>query len=64
MSGPEAVSILRDSLKYSGVIIGITGNALPVDISTFLESGADEVLIKPLTRKKLIDALQAYKAIV
>jgi CheY-like chemotaxis protein len=64
MNGPEAVSILRDCLKYSGVIIGITGNALPADISTFLESGADEVLIKPLTRKKLLDALQSQRTIV
>mmetsp|Transcript_30767 Transcript_30767/g.42093 ORF Transcript_30767/g.42093 Transcript_30767/m.42093 type:complete len:831 (+) Transcript_30767:70-2562(+) len=60
MNGPEATAILRDSLHYKGVIIGITGNALPTDIDTFLMSGADEVLIKPLTRRKLLDPIQSY----
>ena len=64
MNGPEAITILRESLSYKGVIIGITGNALPADISTFLMSGADEVLIKPLTRKKLLDSLQFYQTVV
>jgi len=36
---------------------GITGNALPQDIANFLESGADEVIIKPLTKAKLVDLI-------
>jgi CheY-like chemotaxis protein len=39
---------------------GITGNALPQDIANFLESGADEVIIKPLTKAKLLDLLQVF----
>jgi len=39
---------------------GITGNALPSDISTFETNGADEVITKPLTKAKLIDAILRY----
>mmetsp|Transcript_985 Transcript_985/g.1324 ORF Transcript_985/g.1324 Transcript_985/m.1324 type:complete len:276 (-) Transcript_985:178-1005(-) len=60
MNGPVASKILRESLGYKGVMIGITGNALPADIETFLTSGANEVLIKPLTRKKLLDPIQLH----
>jgi len=41
-------------------VVGITGNALPQDIATFLESGVDEVLLKPLSRKKLLDSLESH----
>eukprot|EP00597_Dinobryon_sp_UTEXLB2267_P009324 CAMPEP_0170096594 /NCGR_PEP_ID=MMETSP0019_2-20121128/28692_1 /TAXON_ID=98059 /ORGANISM="Dinobryon sp., Strain UTEXLB2267" /LENGTH=801 /DNA_ID=CAMNT_0010318641 /DNA_START=556 /DNA_END=2961 /DNA_ORIENTATION=- len=57
MHGPEAVEILRTSLNYRGVIIGITGNALPADIAKLISSGVNEVVLKPLTKAKLIDAL-------
>eukprot|EP00597_Dinobryon_sp_UTEXLB2267_P002513 CAMPEP_0170059442 /NCGR_PEP_ID=MMETSP0019_2-20121128/1716_1 /TAXON_ID=98059 /ORGANISM="Dinobryon sp., Strain UTEXLB2267" /LENGTH=737 /DNA_ID=CAMNT_0010264689 /DNA_START=629 /DNA_END=2842 /DNA_ORIENTATION=+ len=60
MNGPVASKILRESLGFKGVMIGITGNALPADIETFLTSGANEVLIKPLTRKKLLDPIQLH----
>lgn len=33
--------------RYGGLIIGLTGNALPADIAAFLDSGADDVMIKP-----------------
>ena len=36
---------------------GITGNALPEDIDLFVSSGANQVVTKPLSRAKLIDAL-------
>ena len=39
---------------------GITGNALPKDIASFLAGGANEVLTKPLTKAKLVNALQSY----
>ena len=38
-------------------ILGITGNALPEDIDFFLSSGANQVVTKPLSRTKLLDAL-------
>jgi CheY-like chemotaxis protein len=58
MHGPEAASIMRNSLRYSGPIIGVTGNALQQDIDHFIQQGADLILLKPLTREKLIDGLQ------
>ena len=47
MDGPTATKIIR-SLGFSGLIIGLTGNALPEDIATFRSHGADRVLTKPL----------------
>jgi len=80
MNGPEAVSIMRQSLHFKGVIIGpccsifllfhyslcwlgllgITGNALQEDITTFLHQGADHILLKPITKAKLIDTLLSF----
>ena len=39
---------------------GVTGNALPDDISKFLEAGVNEVVTKPLTKAKLLGALARY----
>lgn len=60
MHGPEAVAIMRRDLHFEGVIIGVTGNALPEDLARFVASGANEVLTKPLNRAKLGAALAAY----
>ena len=38
----------------------ITGNALPEDMARFIASGANEVLTKPLTKMKLIDAIGRF----
>ena len=57
MNGPEAVQRMRSDLGYTGVVIGITGNALPEDLDTFRNHGADVVLTKPLTNAKLLDAM-------
>jgi CheY-like chemotaxis protein len=35
-------------MGYNGLIFGVTGNALQSDIDLFKESGANEVLTKPL----------------
>eukprot|EP00607_Mallomonas_marina_P000866 CAMPEP_0182437674 /NCGR_PEP_ID=MMETSP1167-20130531/85207_1 /TAXON_ID=2988 /ORGANISM="Mallomonas Sp, Strain CCMP3275" /LENGTH=474 /DNA_ID=CAMNT_0024630677 /DNA_START=695 /DNA_END=2119 /DNA_ORIENTATION=+ len=56
MNGPEAVKRIR-AAGYDGVIIGITGNALQVDIDYFLAHGADKVLPKPVDIKKLEEVL-------
>ena len=59
MNGPEAVEIMRRDLKFAGGIIGVTGNALPADLTYFQDCGADLVITKPLTNKKLMDAIQS-----
>jgi len=60
MHGDETTSIIRQELKYQGVIIGVTGNVLPEDIAKFVASGANEVITKPLNRSKLRTALATY----
>ena len=47
MGGIEATTIIRQ-IEYSGLIVGVTGNALPEDIAEFTKSGANRVLTKPL----------------
>ena len=39
MNGPEAVQHMREELGYQGVVIGITGNALPEDLTYFKDHG-------------------------
>jgi len=60
MNGPDAASIMRKELKYDGIIIGVTGNALPDDIDRFITCGANEVLLKPLTKARLFISLYSY----
>jgi CheY-like chemotaxis protein len=48
---------MRRDLKFAGGIIGVTGNALPADLTYFKDCGADLVITKPLTNKKLMDAI-------
>ena len=57
MNGPEAARRMRAELGYRGVVIGITGNALPEDLAAFRDHGATVVLTKPLTNAKLMDAI-------
>ena len=59
LDGPEAVQIMRKDLKFTGGIIGVTGNALPADLTYFKECGADLVITKPLTNQKLMDAVRS-----
>ena len=53
MDGPTATREIR-SLGYKGLIIGVTGNALPADTESFLTHGANRVLVKPL-RVEVLD---------
>ena len=39
----------------------MTGNALPADVSKFIESGANEVIIKPVTKTKLVECLVNWR---
>ena len=58
MTGEEATQIIRKELNYDGMIFGVTGNALAEDIQSFIDKGANEVIIKPLTIKILNKAIQ------
>ena len=59
MNGSEAVQIMRKELKFTGGIIGVTGNDFPADLTYFKECGADLVITKPLTNKRLMDAVHS-----
>jgi len=56
MDGPTATCKIR-ALGFEGIIIGVTGNALPEDIRLFLSNGADRVLSKPLELNVLFEAV-------
>ena len=58
--GYEAICLLNSQSRlkrFDAVITGITGNAMPEDIATFLAAGATTVLVKPLTKSKLQDCI-------
>jgi len=61
MNGPEATRLIRDKLGYQGLIIGVTGNALPEDIANFKDHGADDVLVKPLKVSQFDEVLQKIR---
>jgi DNA-binding response OmpR family regulator len=42
----------------SGPIIGVTGNSRQMDIETFQASGVDDVILKPLKYKELVNKLE------
>ncbi len=63
MHGPEATNILRKELEYKGIILCSTGNAHPVEIESFLQSGLDKVLLKPLKRSTMMESLEHAKLI-
>jgi signal transduction histidine kinase len=52
LCGPLTAKILR-ALKYSNLIIGITGNSLAEDVKEFYENGVNYVFIKPFCKESL-----------
>ena len=56
MDGVTATSTMR-AIGYTGRIIGITGNAMQEDLNSFISSGADVVLTKPLSVAKIDEYL-------
>lgn len=56
MKGVEAMRLMRVQ-GYSGLVIGVTGNALKEDIEEFQHSGIDDIVLKPLTAIKCRDAM-------
>ena len=57
MDGPTAAHLMRE-IGFRGMILGVTGNMLPEDITYFRTQGANEVLAKPLNIR-LIDSFLA-----
>ena len=60
MDGVTATRIIRQ-IGYSGLIIGVTGNVLREDINTFLSSGVNIVLMKPLTIAAFDEYLKSFE---
>jgi CheY-like chemotaxis protein len=56
MDGLQATRQLRQR-GYTGLIIGITGDASAEDAAEYREYGADDVLCKPITKTALSSAL-------
>ena len=61
MNGPAATRLIREQLGYKGLIIGVTGNALPDDIANFKDHGADDVLVKPLKINQFDEVLSKIR---
>eukprot|EP01036_Dinobryon_divergens_P039972 gene39972-biopygen31869 len=53
MDGPTSAKNMR-AIGFNGVILGVTGNALPADIEYFMSHGVNGVLIKPIVDPDLI----------
>jgi CheY-like chemotaxis protein len=48
MSGPEATKLIRSMGFTRLIILGVTGNVLPEDVSMFFDHGVDAVVGKPM----------------
>eukprot|EP01035_Chromulina_nebulosa_P019615 gene19615-25524_t len=48
MNGPESTKLMREA-GFIGVILGCTGSSTSEDEDAFMKSGADGVLVKPLS---------------
>ena len=60
MSGIEVCQSIRANPALANLpVIAYTAHAQPEDRRNFLASGFDEVLIKPVSREKLADAVAA-----
>lgn len=59
VDGISATRFLR-SIGIDVPIIGVTANALSEDQSAFIRAGANEIITKPIDKKKLRVALESY----
>jgi CheY-like chemotaxis protein len=61
MTGVEATQIIRKTLGYKGLILGVTGNALEEDIAEFTAAGVTKVVLKPITKEIFVkETTQCY----
>ena len=56
MTGAEACKAMR-AMGFTGIIIGLTGNAFEKDITDYIAQGANAVLKKPLVLEELFKTL-------
>lgn len=61
LDGAETVKSIR-ALGYSGLIYGLTGNISDFDMQTFIRSGVNRVVAKPLNSNHLLEMLTEIKA--
>jgi signal transduction histidine kinase/CheY-like chemotaxis protein len=54
LNGPEATKQIRE-MGFKASILGVTGNVLSEDVDYFMAHGADAVLPKPISIKRLKD---------
>ena len=59
MDGPTTVRKLRD-MGYTGLVIGVTGQVMRVDIEAFISHGADRVLLKPVNFSQFEEVFRMY----
>ena len=61
MTGAEACKAMRE-MGFTGIIIGLTGNAFEQDIADYIAQGANAVLKKPLVLADLFETLRQIDA--
>lgn len=63
MGGIELTRLIRldpDPVKANIPILGVTANVLEADRKKYIESGIDDLVLKPFSEKDLIDKIAAY----
>ena len=63
MDGPTATRAMRD-MGYEGLIIGVTGHAMPAEVQDFLNHGANLVLTKPMDMKVFDDYFRGESSLL
>jgi two-component system capsular synthesis sensor histidine kinase RcsC len=59
MNGHAATQAIRD-MGYTGVILGVTANALAEDQVEFARAGVNAIITKPVNVALLLEAVQRY----
>lgn len=52
------------SVSLAGVILGVTGNGHQPEIDLFMHSGANRILIKPLSADQFYDILLGKRTVI
>ena len=61
MDGLEAIRRIRnDRTLMSTVIIAMTANALPDDVTKALGAGINDYIVKPFSKKLLVERVMHY----